>query len=81
MRHSPRNRRMNSENGKRSLCPPSHGKQMDVAKAKAKEERGRVPTVSKRTTSKAEKLQHFQEKRGSRRSESSQGSHHVPLQR
>eukprot|EP00957_Ditylum_brightwellii_P201237 15324710-Ditylum_brightwellii.AAC.1 len=56
---------MNFENGKRiSPSPtsqPSHGGQADKTKpkAEAEEEGGRTPVVSKKTTSKAEQLQHL----------------------
>eukprot|EP00957_Ditylum_brightwellii_P171146 13028303-Ditylum_brightwellii.AAC.1 len=59
MRHSHSHRRVNSKSGVRSPSQPSHEKQMDVAKAKAKEERGRNSAVSKRTTNKAGRLQHL----------------------
>eukprot|EP00957_Ditylum_brightwellii_P177779 13542075-Ditylum_brightwellii.AAC.1 len=60
MRHSLSHRRMNFESGEKiSPSHPSCGGQMDVTKAKAKEERERTPLVSKKTTSKAEQLQHL----------------------
>eukprot|EP00957_Ditylum_brightwellii_P013576 1024151-Ditylum_brightwellii.AAC.1 len=59
MRHSPSHRRMKSKSGKRSPSLPSHGKQMDVAKGEAKEERGSDLVVSEITTSKAGQLQHL----------------------
>eukprot|EP00957_Ditylum_brightwellii_P164561 12528928-Ditylum_brightwellii.AAC.1 len=60
MRCSPSHRWMNFESGeRRSPSQPSCGEQMDVTKSEAKEEGERALLVSKKTTSKAEQLQHL----------------------
>eukprot|EP00957_Ditylum_brightwellii_P090276 6875138-Ditylum_brightwellii.AAC.1 len=50
----------NPQECKRSPSQSSHGRQMDMAKAK--EERGRAPVVSKKTTNNAGHLQHLSTK-------------------
>eukprot|EP00957_Ditylum_brightwellii_P032346 2450409-Ditylum_brightwellii.AAC.1 len=55
---------MNFESGKRrSLSKPSHGGQVNVAEAKAKEEGVRALVGSKRTTNKAGQLHHLSSRR------------------